>query len=214
MSLRDAGAARRLRVGAGTQLLRRTGGSGATLAHLDRVIARSVIGGQRRANALAGSLPTRGYMPALIRPPPGTPASDAPRQARYRLLYVDAAAPSVGWMRGVIVRDCIELITASTGEAGIELARRRQPDLIIVDLGLLRANAAEVIRILRESVETYRIPILGLASNACANIPGLSMYCRRPIKRLEFRALLHALLGQTGPLGSHAGAGSFSPQSA
>ncbi|HVZ33196.1 MAG TPA: hypothetical protein VG963_12270 [Polyangiaceae bacterium] len=144
-------------------------------------------------------------MRSLVRAP-RTPASDVPRQVRRSLLYVDNAPSRIAWMRGVAERAGVDLITASTGESGIELARCRQPDLIIVDLGLLRANAAEVIRNLRESRETYRIPVMGFSSRACASIPGLSLYCRRPIARSEFHALLRTLLGRS----SHDRRGAFS----
>lgn len=85
-------------------------------------------------------------------------------------------------------------MTAPTGECGVELARSRRPQLILLELGPPSTSRIEVITSLRESKETYLIPIVGLSSAPCENVPGLSMYCRRPIPAPEFLAMLRVLL--------------------
>lgn len=92
--------------------------------------------------------------------------------------------------------DDIDWITAPTAEWGLQLARSRQPQLILLDLGASPSSALEVIRSLRESRETYLIPLVALSSVECQRLPGLSMYCRRPIQPPEFLAMLRLLLGR------------------
>lgn len=87
------------------------------------------------------------------------------------------------------------MMTASTGEFGIDVARARRPDLVILDLALPRMSGVEVIACLRASPETTAIPIIALSSAPCGSAPGLSMYCRRPLDVAAFSRLLRELLG-------------------
>lgn len=98
-------------------------------------------------------------------------------------------------MLDTVGSDGIQLITAPTGALGIQLAQSCRPALILLELGLPEMSGREVITLLYASTETYRIPILGLSSADCDNVPGLSMYCRRPVDVPELRAMLRALLG-------------------
>jgi DNA-binding response OmpR family regulator len=97
-------------------------------------------------------------------------------------------------MRDIIASESVDLITSPRGEFGIELAHSCRPDLIILDLGLPLVSGSEVLALLRESTETYRIPIVALTSAECNYVSGLSMYCRRPIQVPEFLAMLRELL--------------------
>lgn len=128
------------------------------------------------------------------------PLSTARRHPEgYAILYIDCDPSQTGdrsriaWLRDMGGED-IDLSTAPTGECGVTLARSRQPDLIILELGPPWGSGAEVIRLLRESRETYLIPLVALSSTDCEKLPGLSMYCRRPIKAPEFLAMLRILL--------------------
>lgn len=134
---------------------------------------------------------------------PGRESPSATRRyvQRHQILYIDCDSsqtgdPSrirwVGEMGGEI-----DLITAPTGEGGIHLARCQQPDLILLELGPPWGRAVEVIARLRESRETSLIPLVALSSAHCENLPGLSMYCRRPIQAPELLAMLRLLLQRT-----------------
>lgn len=97
------------------------------------------------------------------------------------------------WL-GEVDGEDVEWITASTAEWGLQLARSRQPRLILLDLGASPSSGRELISSLRESRETYLIPVVALSSVECEGLPGLSMYCRRPIRAPEFLAMLRLLL--------------------
>jgi DNA-binding response OmpR family regulator len=133
-------------------------------------------------------------MPEPLARQHGTPFTQA-SAGRHTILYIGSPASNVASMRDIVGRDDIHLIAAPTGEQGIQLARFCRPELIVLELGLPEVSGAEVITLLWVSKETYRIPILGLSSADCDNVPGLSMYCRRPIDVPQLRAMLHALLG-------------------
>jgi DNA-binding response OmpR family regulator len=94
-----------------------------------------------------------------------------------------------------------ELIVASDGERAIhwldriEAGQEACPSLLILDLNLPRRSGAEVLRRLREGVQTSGIPVLVLTSSDnqkdrdLANALGASRYLRKPTKLSEFIAL-------------------------
>jgi CheY-like chemotaxis protein len=138
-------------------------------------------------------------------------STELPHPGRRRILYIDCDAAQRGfdasriaWLHEIHGED-LDLVTATPGECGVELARSCHPDLILLELGLSRISGVGAVTRLRESRETYLIPIVGLSSTDCENVPGLSMYCRRPINAPEFLAMLRVLLGLT-PVESTGGA--------
>ena len=60
----------------------------------------------------------------------------------------------------------VELITAMDGGLGIDLARERHPDLILLDLHLPDMPGAEVLRRLRTHDDTRTIPVVVLSADA------------------------------------------------
>ncbi len=59
-----------------------------------------------------------------------------------------------------------EIIHAATAEAGIELARNRQPALILMDLMLPGMDGREATKILKADPKTRRIPIIAITASA------------------------------------------------
>jgi CheY-like chemotaxis protein len=50
--------------------------------------------------------------------------------------------------------------------AGVELARERQPDVILMDINLPGISGLEALRLLRLDAATAHIPVLGISANA------------------------------------------------
>src|SRR5688572_2049060 len=57
-----------------------------------------------------------------------------------------------------------QVITATDGEAGIELARRHSPDLVLLDLMLPKLPGTEVCRALKRDPATRTVPVLILTA--------------------------------------------------
>ena len=55
------------------------------------------------------------------------------------------------------------VLEASAAEAGIELARERLPDLILMDIILPDIDGAEAVKLLQENEATTKIPVLFLS---------------------------------------------------
>ncbi|MBI4352342.1 MAG: response regulator, partial [Candidatus Omnitrophica bacterium] len=61
-------------------------------------------------------------------------------------------------------REGYEVRTAGSGEQGLESARQKRPDLVILDLMLPGMDGLEVCRLLRSETLTRSIPILMLTA--------------------------------------------------
>lgn len=57
-------------------------------------------------------------------------------------------------------QDPVEVLVADNSEDGLELARSRQPDLILMDLSLAGLDGREVTRLLRDDDRTANIPVV------------------------------------------------------
>jgi two-component system, OmpR family, KDP operon response regulator KdpE len=77
------------------------------------------------------------------------------------VLLIDDEPPIRRLLRTALAAHDYRLIEASTGEDGLQQAATRQPDLIIVDLGLPDIDGTQVIRRLREWTAT---PIIVLSA--------------------------------------------------
>jgi len=65
-----------------------------------------------------------------------------------------------------LLEDDYELLTAADGAAGIELAEREHPDLILMDLSLPVINGWEATRRIKANEALRSIPIIALTAHA------------------------------------------------
>jgi CheY-like chemotaxis protein/anti-sigma regulatory factor (Ser/Thr protein kinase) len=89
-------------------------------------------------------------------------------------------------------RPHIQILAAETAEKGIELARTRDPDLIVLDINLPGMDGYEALSRLRSFVDTRHIPIIALSANAMPSDvkrgleAGFLQYLTKPIDVKEF----------------------------
>ena len=76
------------------------------------------------------------------------------------LLVVDDMPMISDVIRDYFARDTVEVLVADNSEAGLLLARSRQPDLILMDLNLAGIDGWEVTRRLRDDNRTATIPVV------------------------------------------------------
>lgn len=83
-----------------------------------------------------------------------------------RVLYVEDNDDNVFMLSRRLQRRGYEIIVASDGESGIEVAQIEQPDLILMDLGLPGIDGWETTRRLKADVATRSIPVIALTAHA------------------------------------------------
>jgi two-component system, cell cycle response regulator DivK len=110
-----------------------------------------------------------------------------------RILYVEDNEDNVYMLSQRLRKHGFEVIVASDGEQGIEMAREKEPDLILMDLGLPSIDGWNAARLLKEAPDTSRIPIIALSAHTMpgdrerALAAGCDEYDAKPI---DFERLL------------------------
>jgi len=121
--------------------------------------------------------------------------------SRGLVLYVEDNPANLTFMADLLGSfPGVQLITASTAELGIEMARARQPKVIIMDINFPGMSGLEALRILRALPETRDLPVIALTAAALprdrlrGEQAGFSHYLTKPVKVDELESALEALL--------------------
>jgi len=88
----------------------------------------------------------------------------------FRLLYVEDEAVTRRTVKRALERDGIEVRTAADGCEGVTLARKWQPDLILMDLMMPVMDGLEAIKVLRADPQTASIPIIAYSSSTAETV--------------------------------------------
>ena len=146
--------------------------------------------------------------------PPGRPgtaepgglagdAADVAAPSGRRVLYIDDKPDNIALVRRILARrPGVELLAASQGLEGLEMARRERPDLILLDLQLPDISGREVLGRLRDDASTLDIPVVVVSAEASpARIErllgeGAHAYFAMPYDVARFLDVIDDLLGQ------------------
>jgi PAS domain S-box-containing protein len=117
------------------------------------------------------------------------------------LLYVEDNPANLKLVEQLIARrPDLRLLSAINGKLGIELARRNQPAVILMDINLPGMSGIEALKILREDPATAHIPVIAISANAMPRDvekglqAGFFWYLTKPIKVKEFTDALNVAL--------------------
>jgi CheY-like chemotaxis protein len=129
-----------------------------------------------------------------------------PGDAHRLILYVEDNPANVRFMKDLLSAfENIELLTAATAEAGIDLACTRHPEAIIMDINLPGMSGLEALRTLRAMPNAKDIPVIALTAAASERDrqrgiqAGFHRYITKPVKVEELLDVLEGLLRpQTG----------------
>ena len=128
------------------------------------------------------------------------PTRTAP-PARRLVLCIESEAADIALMADLLADfDWVEIAVATTIELGLEIARVRQPDLVIVDLDMPDRTGLEAARQLRAWQETQSTPVIALSGRELretsrASRAGFYRYFEKPLKIDAFVSALEPLLG-------------------
>ncbi len=117
-----------------------------------------------------------------------------------RILYVEDNEDNVYMLSQRLKRHGFEVIVASDGEQGIEMAREKAPDLILMDLGLPSMDGWSATRLLKEAPDTSKVPIIALSAHTMpgdrerALAAGCDEYDAKPIDFERLLAKIGSLL--------------------
>jgi two-component system cell cycle response regulator DivK len=104
-----------------------------------------------------------------------------------RILVVEDNAKNLKLLRDVLKFSGYAVAEARSGEEGVELAGKRPPDLILMDLQLPGIDGVEALRLLRENPATRAVPVVAVTAFAMKNdrdralLAGFDGYVEKPI---------------------------------
>jgi two-component system, cell cycle response regulator DivK len=104
-------------------------------------------------------------------------------------------------LRRLLRRRGFDILVATDGAEGVEVARAETPDLILMDMSLPRIDGWEATRRIKAAAETGGIPIIALTAHAMAAdrdkalAAGCDDYDTKPIDLDRLLPKIHALLG-------------------
>jgi two-component system phosphate regulon response regulator PhoB len=129
-----------------------------------------------------------------------------PARERPVILVVDDEHDLVELISMNLERNGFDALAAEDGEAAIELAKRHQPDLILLDLMLPGVDGTEVARRLRDDAKTKDVPIVMLTARGEETdvVVGLTIgaddYVVKPVSPKVLMARVKAVLRRRGPI--------------
>ena len=123
---------------------------------------------------------------------------------RSRILVADDEESIVDLVRQLLLRRGYEVFTASDGDAALAAIYDLKPDLVVLDLMLLKMDGWEVCRRVREDPEVASTPILMLTARREERdlVAGLELgaddYVKKPFSTAELSARIAAILRRSG----------------
>ncbi|MQY60562.1 response regulator [bacterium] len=96
-----------------------------------------------------------------------------------------------------------EIITATKGKKGLQIARKRKPDLILLDIMMPGIDGLEVLKRLKKSENTQNIPVIMLTAKDEdeSKIKALGSFCDdyivKPVENVVLKGKIHKVLSIT-----------------
>lgn len=120
--------------------------------------------------------------------------------AMARILIVDDSPDNIAIASMILEKDNYEILTATSGEQALEMARKARPDVILLDIQMPQMDGFQVCRRLKSEAATESIPVLFVSAHhkdAEAVSRGLTLggddYIVKPFNSTELRARVNVL---------------------
>lgn len=130
------------------------------------------------------------------------PLSDRkPGNGIKQVLVIEDNSLNLKMFKAIIAAQGYDVLEATTGLQGLELACQHHPNLIVTDIRLPDISGLEVIRTLKSRVDTAQIPVLGTSAHALASDNtiqecGCDAFMPKPISIAKFILMLRSLISR------------------
>lgn len=133
---------------------------------------------------------------------PASPDTDA-AGSRRRILVVEDSPTVLQVVKYYLEIEGYEVLVASDGAAGVEVARREHPDAVVSDVEMPRMDGRALVRALREDAATRELPVMlltsmtGVEAEADGLNAGADDYVAKPVEPRRLAARVRALLARS-----------------
>jgi PAS domain S-box-containing protein len=131
----------------------------------------------------------------------GRAANPRKEHAQRTVLYIEDNLSNLRLVRGILAhRLFVNLLSGMDGASGLDLARRRQPDLILLDLHLPDMTGEQALDELAADARTCEIPVVVISADASSGTArrlleaGARMFVTKPIDVAAFLNTLDEVL--------------------
>ena len=121
--------------------------------------------------------------------------------AQHTVLYIEDNAANIKLVNQLLTnKPHISLLTAQSGELGVQLAVANKPALILLDINLPGIDGYETLKILKELDNTKEIPVIAVTANAMkreielGKIAGFAEYITKPLDIVMFIRVVESYL--------------------
>lgn len=117
------------------------------------------------------------------------------------ILIVEDNEKNMKLVRDILQFKGYETIEAVTGHQGLDLARQRKPDLILMDIQLPDINGIEALHIIRADAELAKTPVVAVSASVMPDeqqkivASGFDAYITKPIDLKSFVATVEKFAG-------------------
>ncbi|MCE5268565.1 MAG: diguanylate cyclase [Planctomycetaceae bacterium] len=117
-----------------------------------------------------------------------------------KVLIIDDSPDALQVAKARLAKEQLSVVCADGGKAGLEAARRENPDLILLDVDMPEMCGFDVCRALKSDPDLCMIPVLFLSGSAAPEdkVQGLDLgaidYVAKPFDAFELRARVRAAL--------------------
>lgn len=118
-----------------------------------------------------------------------------------RVLYVEDNILNKRLVRKILASKGYEVLEASDGLGGIEMADQERPDLILMDINLPGIDGMEATGRLKTSPELRNIPVVALTANAMRGdrekimAAGCDEYLQKPVSSAKLIETVQRFIG-------------------
>lgn len=119
----------------------------------------------------------------------------------FRVLVVEDNEMNLDMLTRRLIRKGFQILVATDGQAGVDLARAERPDLVLMDLSLPVLDGWSATRTLKADEATRGIPILALTAHASpadreqALAAGCDDFDTKPVDFSRLLGKMRTLLG-------------------
>jgi signal transduction histidine kinase/ActR/RegA family two-component response regulator len=155
-----------------------------------------------RGSIFTVRLPTAENLLAVTRPPAEPTAHVLAPGRTVELLYIEDNLSNLKLVERVLAGRPVKIVSAMQGELGLELARNRHPDLVLLDLHLPGMGGEQVLACLRDDHQTADIPVVVLSADATpariarVSAAGAAAYLTKPLDVSTFLSVIDGLLAR------------------
>jgi len=131
------------------------------------------------------------------------PSENPVQRTDLSILYIEDNPANMQLVERIMQnsRPEVSLFVATNGQQGLALARKHQPDLILLDIHLPQINGWEIFERLQQSASTRNIPVIAVSANAMEKDikktlgMGFDQYLTKPIILEDFLKILDRYFG-------------------